>query len=258
MPVEDDGVAQVFEALGQADITDQVLAAMLIDEPAGGIGAESGHCRFDLLIRNVETLHQSNIGDNAVLAHFAADRNDLCDARNGEKLRPDHEVRNLANLHRRHGVARDRDQHDLAHDRRHRPHLGDHATGQLFAYQRQTLGNELAVAIHVRAPVELDVDDREADAGHRAYPRHARHPVHDAFDREGDELLDLLGCETFGFRHQRDDRTVEVRKDIDRNARQNETSVADQYQRRRQHEDAVAQAGRYQEIEHCSRPSGSG
>ena len=58
------------------------------------------------------------------------------------------------------------------------------------------------------------------------------------------------GARPFGLRHQRDDGTVEVGKDIDRDARQEEAAVTDQYQRRRQNEDAVAQAGRDQEIEH--------
>ena len=55
---------------------------------------------------------------------------------------------------------------------------------QLVAHQGQALGDQLAVAIDVGAPVELDIDDRQSDARDRAHARDARHAVHLRLDRE--------------------------------------------------------------------------
>ena len=185
------------------------------------------------------------LGDDAVLPHLAADRNDLRDAGDGEQLRADHEVGESRALPWATpsslviAISMISPMIDVTG-----PICGVTPRGSCSRTSAEALGNELAVAIDVRAPVELDIDDGQADPGHRTHARHARHAVHDAFDREGDELLDLLRREAFGLRHQRHDRPVEVGKDVDRNARQDEAAVADQHQRRRQHEEAVAQADR--------------
>ncbi len=42
---------------------------------------------------------------------------------------------------------------------------------QLLAHELQALGHLLARAVDVGRPVELDVDDRQADAGDRAHAR---------------------------------------------------------------------------------------
>ncbi len=49
------------------------------------------------------------------------------------------------------------------------PIVGRHAAWQLLRGQLEALGDELPVAVDVGAPVELDVDDREADARGRAH-----------------------------------------------------------------------------------------
>ena len=73
--------------------------------------------------------------------------------------------------------------------------------------------------IDVGAPVELDIDDRQADAETRAHARDARHAVHLRLERIGDELLDLLRREPLGLGHDRDGRAVEIGEDVDRQAR---------------------------------------
>ena len=64
------------------------------------------------------------------------------------------------------------------------------------------LGDLLPVEVDVGAPVELDVDDRQADARHRAHAHDARHAVHRRLERERDELLDLLGGQALGLGHR--------------------------------------------------------
>ena len=147
------------------------------------------------------------------------DRDHLRDAGNAEQPRPDREVGDLAQLHRRGAVAGHRDQQDLPHDRADRPHLRQDVGRQLIAHQGEPFGDQLAVAVDVGAPVELDIDDRQADAGDRAHARDARHAVHLRLDREADEQLDLGRREPFRLGHDGDGRLVEVGKHVDRQAR---------------------------------------
>ena len=250
-----DRVGEVLEPLGQADIADEVFAAALVDEAAAGVGAEARDRLLDLLMRDVERLHGGDVRRHPVLAHFAADRDHLGDAAERQKLRADDEVGDLAHLHRRGAaVAGQRHQHDLAHDRGDRAHLRIEAARKLLADQREPLGHELPRAVDVGAPVEFHIDDRQADAGHRAHPDHARHAVHRGLDRIGDELLDLLRRQAFGLGEQRHRRAVEVGKHVDRDARQHEGAVAHEDERRRQHEQPVAQARRDQDVEHGPAP----
>ena len=115
---------QIVEASGAADIADQVLAAYLIREAAARIGAELRQRFFHLLVGDAERAHRRRIGRNAILPHLAADRNHLRDAGDGQKPRPDREVGDFSQLHRRDLIGScHRDQHDLAHDRADRPHL---------------------------------------------------------------------------------------------------------------------------------------
>ena len=65
----------------RAEIADQILARMLIDEAARGIGPELLERGFDLAAGDVEIGHLREIEGDAVLAHLAADRDDLGNAR---------------------------------------------------------------------------------------------------------------------------------------------------------------------------------
>ena len=93
-------VAEVFDLLGQANVADQILAAVLVDEAATAVGAESGNRLLDLVVRDAERLHGGDVGRHPILAHLAADRYHLGYSGNGQKLRPYYEIRDLAHLHR--------------------------------------------------------------------------------------------------------------------------------------------------------------
>ena len=164
---------------------------MLVGEPAAGVDAELGQRLFDLLIGDAEAAQRRRIRRDAILANLAADRDDLGDARDGEQPRTNGEVGGLADFHRGRLVAGHRDQHDLPHDRADRPHLRHRVRRQLLADQGKPLGDLLPVAIDVGAPVELDIDDREPDAGNRTHARDPGNAVHLGFDRKADELLDF-------------------------------------------------------------------
>ena len=244
LPRGDDQVAQVFEAVRQADVADQVLARVLIDEAAAGVDTEAADGGLHVGGRYFEPAHHHRVRHDAVLAHLAADRNDLGNAGDGEDLRADDEVGDLAQLHRRDRLSRHRDQHDLAHDRGDRPHFRVHAMRQPALDGREALGDLLPGAVDLGLPAELDVDDRQADAGGRANAHDARHAAHGGLDRVGDELLHLLRREPFGLRHQHHRRAVEVGEDIDRKPRQHEAAVGHEHDSRGQDQQPVLQSSR--------------
>src|SRR5262249_44937956 len=216
-------MAQILESPCKTDIANHILAGVRIAEPAAGVRTEPRHGLLDLIMRDVERLHGRHVGRNAELTNLAADGNDLGDARQGEQLWPQHEVRHLADIHRRNSaIAGQCDQHDFAHDRRHGPHLWVDGARQLLANERKTLGHELASAIDVHAPIKFDVHDGEADAGYRPYADDTRHAVHGGLDRERDELLHLLGVEALCLRQDIDVWPIEIRKHIDGDTRQHE------------------------------------
>src|SRR5262249_24491920 len=237
----DDRMAQILEPLGQSDVADQVLAAVLIDKPAAGVCPESRDGLLDLVMRDVERLHHCHIGRDTVLADLAVDRNDVSDARQGKQLRTQHEVRHLTDIHRGSGaITGQRDQHDFAHNGGDRSHLRVERARQLFANERETLGHELTSAINIDAPIELDVDHREANSGHRSDADNARHAVHGGFDRKRDELLHLLWREALRLRQDIDVWSIEVGEHIDGNTRQHERAVADKQERRTENKQAIS------------------
>src|SRR3990167_2813771 len=120
-------------------------------------------------IRNSRLLRSMN--PPPALANFASYGNGLGHPWNRQQTRAQHKIRILAGLHGGcYGVFAiafgqgQRNQHDLAHDRRHRPHDRGDPARELFAHQGQPLGDELTIAINVGTPVELGVQNRKADA----------------------------------------------------------------------------------------------
>src|SRR3712207_8319501 len=63
----------LFRSLRQADVADEVLAPVLVDEPTAGVGAETGDCRLDLLGRDVEPLHGGRVRRDAILADLRSE-----------------------------------------------------------------------------------------------------------------------------------------------------------------------------------------
>ena len=158
--IGDHEIAQILDSGRAADVADQNLARLEVDEAAAGVGSELLQGALDRLEAHVEAGHAARVGDDAVLAHLAADGNDLRNAGNGQQLRAHGEVGQLAQRHRVDAGAGHGDEHDLAHHRRDRTHLRADIRRKLLAHQLQTLGDLLARAVDVDRPIELDVDDR--------------------------------------------------------------------------------------------------
>ena len=116
-------VAEIFEAVGEPDVADQVFAGVLVDEAAAGVDAKAANGGLHLGGRQFELAHHHRVRRHAVLPNLPADGYDLGNAGNGQHLRADDEVGDLTQLHRRNRRPSDGNEHDLAHDRGDRSHL---------------------------------------------------------------------------------------------------------------------------------------
>ena len=180
----------------------RILLGVLLSEAAAGIAAELRQRFLQLLVGDAEGAQGGRIRGDPVLAHLATHGDDLGHAGDGQQSRAHHEIGHLAHAHRRDALgSRQCHQQDLPHDRVDRPHLGSGVGGKLALHEGQPLGDLLAIPEDVGAPGKLDVDDRKANAGNRAYARDTRQTVHLGFDQIGDALLDLLRRKALSFGH---------------------------------------------------------
>ena len=243
-------IAQVVQAGAAADVADQVFARILVRISSSGIDAELRQRAFKLVVADAQRPQRRRIGRDAVLPDFAPNRDHLRDAGNGEQARAEHEIRSFAQLHRAGAVAGDGDQQYLAHDGADRAHDRTAVGGKLVANDGQALRDQLPIAIDVGAPVEFDIDDRQADTRYRADPDDPGHAVHLGLDRKAHELLDLQRGQALRLGHDGHRRAVEVGKDVDRQPRHGERAVDDKDGCKRQHDQPVAQGLGDQESEH--------
>ena len=154
------------------------------------------------------------------LAHLAADRHDLRHSRNGEESAAHGDLAEAAERARV-GSVRARcegEKGDLAHDRGDRPELRAGDAGRQLG-GRDPFGHDLARAVDVLAPGELDPDHGDAGGGDRPHAPDAGGAVHRRFERQRDEQLDLLGGPAGRFREDGDGRGREVGEDVDRQSR---------------------------------------
>lgn len=170
-------------------------------------------------------------------------------------MRPDDKVGNLPGLHGGHPfVGRQSDKEDLPHDGCQWTHQRAEAAWKVFTHERQPLGYELPRSIDIDPPVELHEYDRKPDARGGAHADDARHSIHGVFNWKSDDLFHFLWSQSLGFRQQRDCRPVEIGKHIDRNERQRDRAIHNEYERRREDKQAVPEAARNQNSEHCGAP----
>ena len=114
-------------------------------------------------------------------------------------------------------VGRDREEENLAHDRRDRRQDGPlDLRRQRAADERELLGDDLPREEDVGAPVEFDPDDRDAQRRRRADAAHARRAVDGALDRERDQRFHLLRRHAAAFGQDRDGRRRQVGEHVDR------------------------------------------
>ena len=252
----DHEVAQILKARGEPNVAHEILARVMVDEAAGGIGAEAAQCGEQPLSRDFQMMHLGGVGCHAVLAHFAADADESGDAGHRQHLRTQHEIRDLAQLHRRGaaGFGGERDQQDLAHDRGERGHLRHDAGRQLRLNRAQALIDPDAGELNVGRPAEFSDHYGITDARSRAHGLNAGDAVQEAFDRPRHQAFHLLGRKALRLGHDRDGGAREVGQHVDGKPRQEIEPVENQQRPGREHEETVAKALRDEKIEHAVSP----
>ncbi len=241
--VSDGELAQIIQLRAARRHPQQQFASALIEHASAATLAEAVYGCLQLLQRDTAGAQLIQLRCDAELAYFAADRDHLGDAGNGQQTRAQIVLGDFAHLHGISAIGCQRDEHDLAHDRGDGTELRIDAVRQLFAHCLQAFGNQLAIAENVAVPVKLDIDHRQTDAGHRAHTGHIRHAVERGFERETDQLLDFFRRQSGGFGHHRHGRTVQIRKHVHRQALQGEAAAKQQQQRGDQHEQALSERG---------------
>jgi hypothetical protein len=236
---------QVFELHRAADVANQILPRIELQKAAAGVAGVALQGRHQLLHRDAELRHARRVGLHLVLAHLAANGHHLGHAWDGEQAWAQHEVGVLPRGHGADllGVDGQRHQHDLAHDGTDRPHgCVLHPGRQGIARRGEALVDDLPRAVDVGAPIKGHVHKSEADGRYRTHRRHARQPAHGLLQRQGHELLHLLGRHAAGFDLQRHLRAVEAREHIDRCAREREGAKQHHGQRHGEHQQPISQA----------------
>ena len=246
------GIGDVVERSGAADIADEGLLVGAFQKPAGGVVLGFLGRGDDLIEAHPEGGELLGDREHLVLLHAAANRDHLRNARDREQPLAHGPVGERADVHGRGGAgfALQADEHDLAHDRADRPHRGGDAAGELVRRELQTLLHELAGAVDVHAPVELDEKNGKPDAGIGADAFHAGRAVERGLHREVHERLDFLRSEAWRLGQDRDSRPVQIREDVHRQLQDDEAAVEEEEGAGRQHEEPVAQRESDEVVEH--------
>ena len=93
-------VLQIFDARAAADMANQVFAALRFEKPATGIRAEIAQRGFQFFALDAQCLKLGRTQFDPILPHFAADRNHLGNAGNGQEARSQYPVRIFTDQHR--------------------------------------------------------------------------------------------------------------------------------------------------------------
>ena len=242
--------SKIVERSRARECADQILAAIHLQKSAAGIVGEIAQGVFYLLQRNAQFCHACGVRLHLKLAHRAANRNHLRHTGQVEQPRSQHPICIFTHSHRYRAtgiacrVARigQCDQHDLAHDRRDRPHCGGDALWQLLAHQVQAFRHQLARTKNIGGPAESHVDEAQSGAGGRAHAHHAGHAAHRRFEGNRDQLFDFLWRHAAGLRHEGNGRAIEVRKHVNGCAHQRQRTIAHQHGGGSQYQQAVSQA----------------
>jgi len=128
------------------------------------------------------------MGDDLILPFRPTNRRDLGDAWHGEQAAAHDCVGNGSQLQRILRLRRNREEQNLAHDRRDRcQHRTLHLGREGSADERQLFGDDLSREEDVRPPVEFHPHDGDAECGGGSDAPDIRGAIDRAFKRERDE-----------------------------------------------------------------------
>ncbi len=188
VPRRDDGLADFIESFRPADAQDQVFLPSGHAESGRRVPVGPGQRFFDLAERDVVGGKQFRSDDGLVLALRAADRRHLGYSGNRQQPAAKPRVRGRPQIEHRVRVGLQRQEQDLAHDRRDRSqHRRLDGVGQRSRDEAELLVDRLPRPVNVFAPIEFGPHDRGADRGDRANPSNSGGAVERRLDGEGNE-----------------------------------------------------------------------
>src|SRR5271157_1968612 len=194
VPLGDDNIADVVEALDPADRADQVLGVPLVDDPAADSRIRPGHGGVDLTQADAVSTELVGVEIDLVFLGSAADGGDFRHSRHAVELVTNIPVLNGPQLAQVPAVPLDRVPEDLAHGCGVGGEVGNHTRGKERGGDRQPLEHAGASEVVVGRLVEDDRDHREVELARRADDLDAGQPL--KVDRQGvsDLVFDLLGA----------------------------------------------------------------
>ena len=236
-----------------AKVADQKLALSGNEVAAGGIqvcGTDGG---FDIVQGQAVLLQAVPLDQHLILGDATADGGHLRDSRDRQQTGAQRPVCQRADLERRASAAADDpDQHDFAHQRGDRSDGGHHSLGQVSSAELQPFGDDLAIDVDVGVPVELHEQEGETGSRRGTDPLHVGGAVHQRLERQRDQGLDFLRRQTGRLGEDRDDRAVQIRKDVDVQARYDQDSVHQNHGGERDDEQPIGEGEPDDPIQHSA------
>jgi hypothetical protein len=215
----DEGSGDVVGVLDAPDPAQDGLRPRVDHESGGHVLVRLREGLAHLPQAEPEGLQLEGREDDLELLLLAADGRDLRDPGHREQAPAHQRAGSGAQGHRVVTVGDQGQEQDLAHDRGdRRQHRRLDLRRQGAGDGRQALGDRLARALDVGAPLELHPHDRGPHGGRRAHAAYVQGPVHGRLDREGDQGLHLLGGHSVALDDDGDRRRGEIGEDVDRHA----------------------------------------
>ena len=249
----DDDRVQALDTRGEPHGSDHELLGILLDELRADVEVVLLDPLDHLPEREIVSKQRMWIDDDVILLHVPTDAEHLRHAGDRLEMELDDPVLDRAQLLQRipaGRVVKVIEQHE-AHAGGDRPHPGlAEALRNLLPRLLQPLVDELAREVDVQLVLEIDVDDRQAEVGHRSDRLDARQAVHRRLHRVGDEFLDLLGREPLGDREDLDKVRRDVREGVDRQASIAEPACADDQDGQDDQQETVSETELDQAFDH--------
>ncbi len=109
---------------------------------------------------------------------------------------------------------------------------------------------DLAIVVDVGVPIKLDVDHRNPAAAAAPNCQHATGSIERGFKGECDQRFHFLGCHTWRLGDHDHPRSIQIRKDVDRQLRHLPRANDDQQRCQQQHDQPVAKRKQDDPIKH--------
>ena len=255
--MRDDDSAEILLRLDQAQTTNDILLAAVLDVPTARVGVVLGQ-RFEHLMQRQAIANQLlGVHQDLVLLHQSAEAVDVGHARHPAQDWPHDPILKGAQLHGVPPGALERVLVDLAEPSRDGSHLDVHARRQLFACLLESFKDQLAREVVVYVVLEHHGRDRKAELRERPDLGESRQTAHAHLDGVSHELLHLDRRHARGLGEDLDLNIRDIGKRVDRDLTDGVDAEADQRQTSENDEQALPK-GEGDEAIHAVTPRSAG